>query len=122
MTHILHLGHQPTDISGVEGRISTSAAAFDADLDVNGLIFTGHAATAYPCSFGVAEPAGDLWVGFRYRSPSTHADSIIQANAGFLAFFDGNNLPIARVKPLTSTHHYHAIADGDTSVQGGSSF
>ena len=33
MSHILHLGHQVTDLAGVEGRISADAAGFDADLD-----------------------------------------------------------------------------------------
>jgi len=29
MSHILHLGHQPTDLSGIAGLISTAAGGFD---------------------------------------------------------------------------------------------
>jgi len=39
MTYILHLGHQPTDISGISGLLSTVAGGFDDTLDVNGLRF-----------------------------------------------------------------------------------
>jgi hypothetical protein len=39
-----------------------------------------------------------------------------------LEFYDANNVILAQIKPITSTNRYHAIAIGDTSVQGSSSY
>ena len=122
MTHILHLGHQPTDISGVHGRISTNAAGFDADLDVNGIIYTGFNTYSSRFSLAVPEPAGDLWLGFRYVTPHADAQVINVSGASFLEFFDANQALVAQIKPVTSTNSYHAIAHGDASVQGSSSY
>ena len=122
MTHILHLGHQPTDISGISGLISTAAAAFDATLDVNGIRFIGNRGMSAPFSLYVPEPAGDLWLGFRYVPPDFDASFIFEAFASFLEFHDANNLVLAQIKPVHTTDRYHAIAHGDTSVQASSSY
>ncbi|WP_210880079.1 FscB [Roseovarius autotrophicus] len=122
MSYILHLGHQPTDISGVAGLLSTVAAGFDDTLDVNGLRFSGARTLATPFAVGFPAPAGDLWLGFRYVPPNLDSESITQANAGFLEFFDAENIRIAQIRPLTSTNRYHAEAHGDTLVQGSSSY
>jgi len=122
MSHILHLGHQPTDISGIAGAISTLAAGFDNTLDVNGIHFFGTRSVAAPFAVGFPAPAGDMWLGFRYVPPNGDAGNITMANAGFLEFFDADNVRIARVRPLTSTSRYHAEAHGDTVEQGSSSY
>ena len=75
MTHILHLGHQPTDVSGIAGMISTAAAGFDPDLDVNGIRFTGSRSLVAPFAIAFPAPAGDLWLGFRYVPPNGDSDS-----------------------------------------------
>jgi len=71
---------------------------------------------------GFPAPSGDLWLGFRYVPPNNDSESITQSNAGFLEFFDADNIRIAQVRPLTSTNRYHAEAFGDTTVQGSSSY
>jgi len=50
MSYILHLGHQATDLAGVEGRISTDAAGFDPDLDINCIKITTPEAVSVPFS------------------------------------------------------------------------
>ena len=122
MTYILHLGHQPTDISGVAGLLSTVATGFDDTLDVNGIRFNGSRTLAAPFAVGFPSPVGDMWLGFRYVPPNNDSESITQSNAGFLEFFDAENVRIAQVRPLTSTNRYHAEAHGDTVEQGSSSY
>lgn len=122
MSHILHLGHQPTDISGVSGLISTLAAAFDPALDVNGLRIVGNSTTALTISIPHRAPVGDLWLGFRYVPPSADASTINESTASFLEFFDAAGAAIAKVRPIASDERYHAQAWGDTIVQGPSSF
>jgi len=122
MTHILHLGHQPTDISGVAGLLSTDAAAFDATLDVNGIRFNGSRTLSSPFSVGFPAPLGDMWLGVRYVPPSADAHVIAESGASFLEVFDAQNVKIAQVRPLTSTSRYHAEAHGDTLAQGSSSY
>ena len=122
MSHILHLGHQPTEVSGIAGMISTAAAGFDATLDVNGLRFSGTRTHVAPFSIAFQAPLGDLWLGFRYVPPNGDSDSIIEAGANFLDLYDANLSRIAQIQPVASTDRYHAIARGDTSVQGASSY
>lgn len=122
MTYILHLGHQPTDISGVAGLLSTVATGFDDTLDVNGIRFNGSRTLAAPFAVGFPAPVGDMWLGFRYVPPNSDSESITQSNAGFLEFFDAENVRIAQVRPLTSTNRYHAEAHGETVEQGSSSY
>ena len=122
MTYILHLGHQPTDISGISGLLSTVAAGFDATLDVNAIRFTGVRTYAAPFAVGFAPPVGDLWLGFRYVPPNLDSETIAEATANFLEIFDAGQNRIAQIQPLTSTKRYHAIARGDTTVQGSSSY
>ncbi|WP_210879998.1 FscB [Roseovarius autotrophicus] len=122
MSYILHLGHQPTDISGISGLLSTVATGFDDTLDVNGLRFSGARTLAAPFAVGFPAPVGDMWLGFRYVPPNADSESITQSNAGFLEFFDADNVRIAQVRPLTSTNRYHAEAHGDTVEQGSSSY
>lgn len=50
MSHILHLGHQATDIAGVTGRISTDAAGFDPAFDINGIKITTKSNASVPFS------------------------------------------------------------------------
>jgi hypothetical protein len=76
MTHILHLGHQATDIAGISGLISTAAGGFDDTLDVNAIRFSGTRSLVSPFSASFRAPAGDLWLGFRYVAPSADAASI----------------------------------------------
>jgi hypothetical protein len=122
MSYILHLGHQPTDIAGITGLLSTTAGGFDATLDVNAIRHVGATTYSAPFSVGIAEPVGDLWLGFRYVPPNTDANNISRSEASFLEFYDANNVILAQIKPITSTNRYHAIAIGDTSVQGSSSY
>ena len=122
MSYILHLGHQPTDIPGAAGSLSTVAAGFDDTLDVNGIRFYGSRTLAAPFAVGFPAPIGDMWLGFRYVPPNNDSENITQSNAGFLEFFDAENVRIAQIRPLTSTNRYHAEAHGDTLVQGGSSY
>ncbi len=122
MTHILHLGHQPTDVSGIAGMISTAAAGFDPNLDVNGIRFSGSRTLVAPFSIAFPAPEGDLWLGFRYVPPNSDSDSISEAGANFLDVYDASLSRIAQIQPVASTDRYHAIARGDTSVQGASSY
>ena len=122
MTHILHLGHQPADIAGIEGRISTDTPGFDPTLDVNAIRFQGGSGASFPFSLSVREPAGDLWLGFRYVPPGTGANTINQQSASFLEFRDADSLLLAQVRPLPATNRYHAIAHGDTVLEATSAF
>lgn len=121
-THILHLGHQPTDIAGIATALTTEPAAFDPALDTNGLAFSGNRDHAAP--FLIAHPpaAGDLWLGFRYVPPNTDAGTITRPQANFLDFLDADLARIAQVRPSTATSRYHAIVHGDQVVEGPSSF
>jgi hypothetical protein len=65
VSFILHLGHQPTDIASISGLLSTKAGGFDATLDVNAIRHVGASTYSAPFSIGIAEPVGDLWLGFR---------------------------------------------------------
>jgi len=122
MSYLLHLGHQTTDISGISGLLSTVAAGFDDTLDINGLRVSGSRTLASPFAVGYPAPAGDMWLGFRYVPPNSDSESITQSNAGFLEFYDADNVKIAQIRPITSTNRYHAEALGDTTVQGSSSY
>ena len=122
MSYILHLGHQATDVSGITGLLNTTAIGFDANLDVNGIRFIASRSFALSFSFGFAAPAADLWLGFRYVPPNADADIITEANASFIEFFDANQVRVAQIQPVASTDRYHAIARGDTTVQGNSSY
>lgn len=63
MSHILHLGHQVTDLAGIEGRISADAAGFDADLDVNCIKITTTETASVPFSrLGSAHRQCLAWV------------------------------------------------------------
>lgn len=122
MSYILHLGHQPTDIAGISGLLNTTAGGFDANLDVNAIRHSGSSTYSAPFSFSVPEPAGDLWLGFRYVPPNADANSIARSESSFLEFYSATNVLLAQIKPITTTNRYHAIAAGDTSVQGSSSY
>lgn len=122
MSYILHLGHQPTDIAGISGLLSTAAGGFDPNLDVNAVRHVGFNTYSAPFSFSVSEPVGDLWLGFRYVPPNADANSINRSESSFLEFYSATNVLLAQIKPITSTNRYHAIAAGDTSVQGSSSY
>jgi hypothetical protein len=122
MSYVLHLGHQPNDLSGISGFLSTVAGGFDPALDINGLRCSGARTYAGPFSIPFAPPAGDLWLGFRYVPPSADSENITEASANFLEIFDASQTRIAQIQPLSSTKRYHAIARGDTSVQGASSY
>ena len=118
MSYVLHLGHQPTDIAGISGLLSTAAGGFDTTLDVNAIRHVGVNAHSAPFSLSVQAPAGDLWLGFRYVPPNADANIINRAEASFLEFYDANNVVLAQIKPVTSTNRYHALAFGGTNVQG----
>lgn len=122
MSYILHLGHQPTDVSGIAGQLSTATGGFDPTLDINGIRFIATRTYAGPFSIGFAPPAGDLWLGFRYVPPNLDSESITESTANFLDVYDANQVRIAQIQPSSSTERYHAIARGDTTVQGASSY
>lgn len=121
-TYILHLGHQPTDIAGISGLITTVAGGFDPTLDVNAIRHVGFNSYSAPFSFSVHEPAGDLWLGFRYVPPNADANSINRSEASLLELYDATDVHLAQIKPITTTNRYHAIAHGDASQQGSSSY
>ena len=118
MTHILHLGHQVTDLAGVEGRISTDAVGFDAELDVNCVRINSTNGASVPFSASWAVPTGDVWLGFRYRSPSYNAHAI-GVDGSFLEFYDAGDALVAQVRterpqlPLA----VHILAAPDTSIE-----
>lgn len=122
MSYILHLGHQPTDISGVAGLLSTVAGGFDPTLDVNAIRISAARNAAVPFAINIAAPVGDLWLGFRYVTPNVDAASITESSASFLEFYDAAQNMIAQIQPIAATDRYHAIARGDTAVQGASTF
>lgn len=121
MSYILHLGHQETDLSGVEGRVSTDAGGFDPDYDVNCIKIVTSNANPVPFAAEWAEPTGDVWISFRYRSPSISAHSIA-TDGMFLEVYDAANQEVAQVRTESSDEKYRAMAIGDTSVDGSSSF
>jgi hypothetical protein len=122
MSYILHLGHQPTDISGIAGMLSAVAGGFDANLDINGIRFIGSRTYAAPFSIAFAPPVGDLWLGFRYVPPNADSENITESTANFIDIYDANLVRIAQIQPISTTDRYHAIARGDTTVQGNSSY
>ena len=122
MSYVLHLGHQPSDISGINGLIDTTPLGFDPALDVNCIRFAGTRVFGAPFAFAVPEPLGDLWLGFRYVTPNSDANSINSFTASFLEIYDGAGLMLAQVKPSSATSRYHAIAHGDGMVEGPSSY
>ncbi|MDG1130877.1 MAG: FscB [Paracoccaceae bacterium] len=65
---------------------------------------------------------GDLWLGFRYVPPNADSESITESTANFLDIHDASQTRIAQIQPVSSTERYHAIARGDTTVQGASSY
>jgi len=69
MTHILHLGHQNTDLSGVTGHHATDAGYFDASLDVNSLYYFGTRALVAPFSLPMKAPRGISGSGFAMCPP-----------------------------------------------------
>jgi hypothetical protein len=121
MSYILHLGHQEIDLSGVSGLISTDAAGFDPACDVNGIKITSTNNVPVPFSATWREPSGDVWIGFRYRAPSVNAPWIA-ADGIFLEFFDSAQRQIGQVRTERDDEKYHAMAMGDTNVDGASSF
>jgi hypothetical protein len=122
MSYILHLGHQPTDISGVAGLLSTVAGGFDPTLDVNAIRITGTRTQAFPFTITMPAPQGDMWLGFRYVTPNLDSNAITETNASFLEFYDAAQNMIAQIQPNATTERYHAIARGDTVVQGTSTY
>ena len=122
MSYILHLGHQPTDISGIGGFLSTTVGGFDPTLDVNAIRLTGTRTQAFPFAITTPAPAGDMWLGFRYVTPNLDANAITETNASFLEFYDAAQNMIAQIQPNATTERYHAIARGDTVVQGTSTY
>ncbi len=121
MSHILHLGHQVTDLAGIDGRISTDAVGFDPDYDVNAVKITTGSTASMPFSASWPLPAGDVWLGFRYAAPTINAH-IIGNDGTFLEFYDEANAQIAQVRTERDDEKYHAMAMGDTSTDGASSF
>ena len=121
MSHILHLGHQVTDLSGVTGLISIDAAGFDPTYDVNAVKITANNGSSVPFSATWAEPTGDVWIGFRFRAPSINAHIIAQDGI-FLEFYDAANRQVGQVRTERDDEKYRAMAVGDTSVDGSSSF
>ncbi len=117
MTHILHLGHQNTDLSGVTGRHATTAGSFDASIDVNSLRYVDTRELVAPFSFPIQAPSGDLWLGFRYVPPGGDVTAM-RAEAKFLEFRDASNALVAQVLPTAGTGNYNAVANGDTTVTG----
>jgi hypothetical protein len=122
MSYILHLGHQPTDISGIGSLISNAAGGFDPTLDVNAIRSSAARNSAFPVAINIPAPVGDLWLGFRYVTPNLDANTITETNASFLEFFDAAQNMIAQVQPNAATERYHATARGDTVVQGNSTY
>ena len=121
MSYILHLGHQETDLSGVAGRISTDAAGFDPAYDVNAVKISANNGSSVPFSATWTEPTGDVWIGFRFRAPSINAHIIAQDGI-FLEFYDAANRQVGQVRTERDDEKYHAMAMGDTNVDGASSF
>ena len=117
MTHILHLGHQNTDLSGVTGHHATDAGYFDASLDVNSLYYFGTRALVAPFSLPMKAPSGELWLGFRYVPPSGDVAAMV-AGAKFLEFRDASKALVAQILPTVGTPNYNAVANGDTTVSG----
>jgi hypothetical protein len=121
MSHILHLGHQVTDLAGIADRISADAAGFDADLDVNCIKISTSNTNPVPFAAEWAEPSGDVWISFRYRSPSISAHSIA-SDGIFLEFYDAANEQLGQIRTDRNDEKYRAMAMGDTTVDGTSSF
>jgi len=121
MSYVLHLGHQETDLVGLTGRISTDAAGFDPAYDTNGIKITTSETGSVPFSASWRPPVGDVWLGFRYRSPANWGH-LIGTDGTFLEFLDASNAPVARVRTERDDEKYHAFAMGDTNVDGSSIF
>jgi hypothetical protein len=77
--------------------------------------------SAVPFSASWSLPAGDVWLGFRYAAPSINAH-IIGADGTFLEFYEDANRQIAQVRTERDDEKYHAMAMGDSNVDGASSF
>ncbi|MGY6535281.1 MAG: FscB [Pararhodobacter sp.] len=121
MTPVLHLGHQPSDLFGATGWLNaTDAAIFDAALDSNGLRYLVSRLANVPFGFVCAEPAGDLWVQVRYRTPNNDAANITDSDACWLEIHAADGQLLAAIRPQTDTNGYHAFAHGDTTEKSSS--
>src|SRR6056297_3149960 len=110
---ILHLGHQPADLGGIEPALmSTDPAGFDADLDVNAVTFTGDRSYSSAFSLAFPPPAGDLWLQVRLRAPST-SSAEFHRDASVLAFRDASGNTVAELRGRDNTPTIFARADGD---------
>lgn len=121
---ILHLGHQANEIPSIGSLISTNSLGFDSTLDINGLGLDGFGSTT-PRPFQIPlrqAPTGDLWFSFRFRTGPTNFNVISNPSAVFFDFRDANNAILARWRPSNTTNAHHAVAVGDTTVEGTSSW
>ncbi|PQO23069.1 FscB [Rhodobacteraceae bacterium WD3A24] len=123
MSHVLHLGHQPADVSGIlDGHMSTNSQGFDADLDVNAIAFlTVGNSDVLPFSVGFDAPVGDLWFQFRHRTPTTTAIEFNVSDVPFLSFYDASHNLLARLRGQNDAT-IEAVAEGDSQVVGATSF
>jgi hypothetical protein len=118
---ILFLYDGESGLIGAAGKISTNAAGFDPDYDVSAVRVLTNRFTPAPFSATWAVPSGDLWLGFRYRAPSTSTGGLA-ADGVFLEFRDAANAIVARMKTERDDATYRAQAFGDTTVEGASAF
>jgi hypothetical protein len=121
MNYVLHLGHQEADLVGVTGRLSTDAVGFDPAYDTNAIKITTSETASIPFSASWRPPVGDVWLGFRYRSPAISAQSIT-TDGILLEFLDAANVAVARIRTERDDEKYRAFAMGDTNVDGTSTF
>ncbi|MEI4196582.1 FscB [Roseovarius sp. E0-M6] len=116
---ILHLGHQPADLGGIEPALmSTDPAGFDADLDVNAVKFTGGRSHSSAFSLAFPPPAGDLWLQVRLRAPDTSSADFYYKDVSVLAFRDASGNTVAELRGRKSTPTIFARASGDTVTDG----
>lgn len=119
---VLHLGHQPADVSGITaGQISTDAAGFDADLDVNAIEFTGGRESSSPFSVAFGAPSGDLWFQFRFVAPNTVGSPEFSDDQSFLEFRSQTDGVVAELFTKNNDAGIYARAIGDSTVDAGGS-
>jgi hypothetical protein len=106
---ILFLYDGDNGLIGATGKICTGAARFDPDYDVSAVRILTNRFTPNPFSATWAAPSGDLWLGLRYRAPSSSTGSLA-ADSVFQEFRDAANAIVARVKIERDDATYRAQA------------
>lgn len=112
MSHILHLGHQPADLSGVEAAdLSTASGRFDPALDNNGLEYTVNLEIGPSFGLPIAEPVSDeVWLQLRTVFAQNINGGLSSTNKYFLQVRDIGGVVLCGIEASASGSGYRLRA------------